>query len=310
MSAVITARELTRSFGGKRAVDGVSFSVEKGEVFAFLGPNGAGKTTTVRMLTGVLSPTSGTATIMGYDIRSQPLQSRAAMAVVPEESNVYMDLSVQRNVLLMAELYGVPRRERLRRTTGLLERLGLADRAGQRAAALSKGLRQRLVLAAALVTGPEVLFLDEPTSGLDVHSARLIRDIVTDLKGQGITVFLTTHNMEEAGELSSRIAIIREGRLVATDAPDRLRSAIRSSQFVEVGLGGRVSGEELEGLDGVTGLERAGELWRLLTADPGATAASVLRHAESNGLRLNHICTRKPSLEEVFLHLTADGGGR
>ncbi len=310
MEKVIQTSELSRSFGENRAVDGVSFSVGRGEVFAFLGPNGAGKTTTVRMLTGVLSPTSGTASIMGYDIRQQPLQSRATIAVVPEESNVYMDLSVRRNVLLMAELYGVSRSRRLERTAGLLERLGLGGRACQRAAALSKGLRQRLVLAAALVTGPEVLFLDEPTSGLDVHSARLIRDIVIDLQRQGITVFLTTHNMEEAGELSSRIAIIRQGKLVAIDTPQRLRSAIRSSQFVEVGLDGEASGEELSGLDGVTGLERSGKTWHLLTADPGATASAVVQYVGGSGLELTHICTRQPSLEEVFLHLTGDGGAR
>lgn len=310
MSPAIEVDGLRRSFGETVAVDRVSFSVAKGEVFAFLGPNGAGKTTTVRMLTGVLTPTSGTATIMGYDIRTSPLQSRATIAVVPEESNVYMDLSVRRNVMLMAELYGVDRRTRLERSAVLLERLGLADRAGQKAAALSKGLRQRLVLAAALVTRPEVLFLDEPTSGLDVHSARLIRDIVADLRDEGITVFLTTHNMEEAGELCSRIAIIKEGSLVAIDTPGRLRSAIRSSQFVEVGLGGPVSGDQLEALEGVTGLERAGELWRLLTPDPGATALAVVEHARRRGLKLSHICTRKPSLEEVFLRLTEEGGAR
>ena len=307
---MIEARELSRSFGEKKAVDGVSFSVRPGEIFAFLGPNGAGKTTTVRMLTGVLSPTSGTASIMGYDIRRQPLQSRAAIAVVPEESNVYMDLTVRRNVLLMAELYGVPRGARLERASSLLDRLGLAERADQRAAALSKGLRQRLVLAAALVTGPEVLFLDEPTSGLDVHSARLIREIVTDLQAGGITVFLTTHNMEEAGELSSRIAIIRRGELVAIDTPDRLRNAIRSSQFVEVGLEGDLRESELAALEGVTGLERTGELWRLLTSDPGGTASAVVAEASRRGAHISHICTRKPSLEEVFLHLTGDGSGR
>jgi len=301
--------ELCRDFEGKRAVDRVCFSVERGEVFAFLGPNGAGKTTTVRMLTGVLSPTSGTAEIMGYDIGKQPLQSRAAIAVVPEESNVYMDLTVRRNVLLMAELYGVPRRQRLKRTSELLERLGLSDRAGQRAAALSKGLRQRLVLAAALVTGPEVLFLDEPTSGLDVHSARLIRRIITDLKRREITVFLTTHNMDEAGELCSRVAIIRQGSLVAIDTPDGLRSAIRSSQFVEVGLKGNVDLSKLEGLPGVSSVERAGDRWQLLTADPGSTAEGVVDLARGSGGTLEHICTRKPSLEEVFLHLTGSGEG-
>ena len=196
---VIAARGLIKRFGPVTAVAGVDFDVQTGELFGFLGPNGAGKTTTIRMLTGVLEPSDGTATIQDHDIRTEALLSRAHLGVVPEEANVYLDLTVWRNLMLMAELHGVPRRQRVSEGERLLEVLGLADRKLHKARALSKGLRQRLMLCAALVTGPEILFLDEPTSGLDVASARLIRQIVRKLNDDGLTVFLTTHNMDEAG---------------------------------------------------------------------------------------------------------------
>jgi len=159
MKAVIEAKRLTRKFGNFVAVDHVEFKVYQGEVFGFLGPNGAGKTTTVRMLTGVIDPTEGTATIQGHDIRKEPLLSRMHIAVVPEEANVYLDLSVWQNLMLMAELYGVPRHRFLPEAKRLLESLGLAERKRQKARVLSKGLRQRLMLCAALVTGPEVILL-------------------------------------------------------------------------------------------------------------------------------------------------------
>ena len=175
METVIEVKGLARKFGDLVAVDHVEFGVYQGETFGFLGPNGAGKTTTVRMLTGVIDPTEGTATIQGHDIRKEPLLSRAHIAVVPEEANVYPDLSVWQNLILMAELYDVARHRCIQEAERLLDALGLAERKKQKARALSKGLRQRLMLCAALVTSPEVLFLDEPTSGLDVQSARLIR---------------------------------------------------------------------------------------------------------------------------------------
>ena len=171
---VIAVRGLVKRFGPVTAVAGVDVDVQTGEVFGFLGPNGAGKTTTVRMLTGVLEPSDGTASIQDHDIRTEALLSRAHLGVVPEEANVYLDLSVWRNLMLMAELHGVPRRQRITESEQLLEALGLADRKLHKARTLSKGLRQRLMLCAALVTGPEILFLDEPTSGLDVASVRLV----------------------------------------------------------------------------------------------------------------------------------------
>jgi ABC-2 type transport system ATP-binding protein len=183
---------LTKRYGsdnsGLLAVDRISFQVHRAEVFGFLGPNGAGKTTTVRMLTGVLEPSEGTATIQGHDIRRESLAARERLWVVPEQANVYLDLSVWQNVMLMAELHAVPRRERTREGERLLALLGLADRKGQRARALSKGLRQRLMLCSALVSHPQILFLDEPTVGLDVQSAHLIRKIVRELNDEGLTL--------------------------------------------------------------------------------------------------------------------------
>ncbi len=305
MSTVIEVDGLTRRFGELTAVDHVEFGVEEGEVFGFLGPNGAGKTTTVRMLTGVLDPTDGTATIQDHDIRKESLAARGHLGIVPEEANVYLDLSVWRNVMLMAELHAVPRARRISEGERLLGLLGLADRKKQKARALSKGLRQRLMLCSALVSGPEILFLDEPTSGLDVQSARLIRQIVRDLNRDGLTVFLTTHNMAEAEEICDRVAIIDKGRIAAIDTPDQLRDAMRSSQYVQVVFeDGSAPEGDLESLPGVERVSTGRDGFRLYSEHPGRTAAETVRFSESRGLTISEIATCKPTLEDVFLHLT------
>ena len=311
METVIEVKGLTRKFGDLIAVDHVEFGVYRGEIFGFLGPNGAGKTTTIRMLTGVINPTDGTATIQGHDIRNEPLLSRAHIAVVPEEANVYLDLSVWENLMLMAELHGVARHRRLREAERLLDALGLSERMKQKARALSKGLRQRLMLCAALVTGPEVLFLDEPTSGLDVQSAKMIRQIVSDLNRSGLTVFLTTHNMSEAGEMCSRVAIIDKGRIAAIDTPEKLRSTISSRQYIEVRFAGAAPEQnELESLPGVSQIDANNRTFRLYTRLPGQVVTEVVRLADSRGLEIADLGSRKPSLEDVFLHLTSGRKGR
>jgi ABC-2 type transport system ATP-binding protein len=306
MKAVIEARGLTRKFGHLVAVDHVEFGVYQGEIFGFLGPNGAGKTTTVRMLTGVIDPTEGTATIQGHDIREEPLLSRAHIAVVPEEANVYLDLSVWQNLMLMAELHGIARHRRLHEAERLLDAFELTERKKQKARALSKGLRQRLMLCAALVTGPEVLFLDEPTSGLDVQSARLIREIVSDMNRSGLTVFLTTHNMSEAGEMCSRVAIIDKGCIAAIDTPEQLRSTISSRQYIEVSFAGAApEHNELASLPGVSHIDADNRTFRLYTKLPGQVVTGVVRLADRRGLEITDLGNRKPSLEDVFLHFTS-----
>jgi len=308
MNAVIEVHGLTRRFGDLTAVDHVEFGVNEGEVFGFLGPNGAGKTTTVRMLTGVLDPSEGTATIQGHDIRTESLAAREHLGIVPEEANVYQDLNVWRNVMLMAELHGVPRAKRTREGERLLELLGLSERKKQKARALSKGLRQRLMLCSALVSGPEILFLDEPTAGLDVQSARLIRQIVRDLNRDGLTVFLTTHNMDEAEEMCDRVAIINKGRIAAIDTPGQLRETVRASQYVMANFDGRSPDQaEVHNLPGVERVAREGDRLLLYTQQPGRTAVALAGLAEREGLEVRELSTRKPSLEDVFLFLTERG---
>jgi ABC-2 type transport system ATP-binding protein len=305
MSTVIEVHGLTRRFGDLTAVDHVEFEVNEGEVFGFLGPNGAGKTTTVRMLTGVIDPTEGTATIRGHDIRKESLGAREHLGIVPEEANVYLDLSVWRNVMLMAELHGVPRARRGREGERLLGLLGLGDRKKQKARALSKGLRQRLMLCSALVSGPEILFLDEPTTGLDVQSARLIRQIVRNLNRDGLTVFLTTHNMAEAEEVCDRVAIINQGRIAAIDTPEHLRDAMKASQYVQVAFeDGSAAEHDLESLPGVARVSGAEGRYRVYSERPGRAATEVVKLAERKGLTIVEIATCKPTLEDVFLHLT------
>jgi len=308
MKKAIKVKGLTRKFGHLVAVDHLEFVVYQGEVFGFLGPNGAGKTTTVRMLTGVIDPTEGTAAIQGHDIRKASLLSRSHIAVVPEEANVYLDLTVWQNLMLMAELHGIARHQRIQEADRLLDTLGLAQKKKQKARALSKGLRQRLMLCAALVTNPEILFLDEPTSGLDVQSANLIRQIVADRNRNGLTVFLTTHNMIEANDMCSRIGIIDRGRIAVIDTPEKLRSIINFRQYVEVRFSSMAPDyNELEALADVLEIDSENNTFRLYTKIPGKVATDVVRLADTKGFNIIHLSIRKPSLEEVFLHFTSKG---
>jgi ABC-2 type transport system ATP-binding protein len=216
----IQSKNLTRNFKDLRAVDQISFEVETGEIFGYLGPNGAGKTTTIKMLTGQLRPTSGKAEVAGWDIVDQREQLKPRIGVVFEHQNIYKRLSARDNLLFSARLYGVEKG----RVDQVLAQVGLTDKADQKTKTYSNGMRQRLLIARALLHGPDILFLDEPTRGLDPGVAREIRQIVSDLAKAGVTVFLTTHYMEEADQLSDRVAILDQGRIVALDTPERLKS--------------------------------------------------------------------------------------
>lgn len=216
----IEVQNLTRDYNGLRAVDGINFAVEPGEIFGFLGPNGAGKTTTIKMLTGQLRPTSGMAQVMGCDVVEDRQQLKPQIGVVFDSQNLYESMSARDNLRFYARLYRVKKA----RVEEVLTQVGIIDRAGDKMKTFSNGMKQRIVIARALLHEPEVLFLDEPTRGLDPNVARDIRAIVTDLVEQGMTVFLTTHYMEEADQLSNRVAIIDQGRIVALDTPERLKA--------------------------------------------------------------------------------------
>ncbi len=249
----IEAVGLTKRYGELLAVDHISFKVMKGELFGFLGPNGAGKTTTLRMLVGIVKKDDGQARVMGHEAGS--LRAKQLSGVVPEMANAYIDLSGWRNLMLMAELYRTPAADARKRAEALLRELGLYERKDSKASTYSMGMRKRLLLAMALINDPQILLLDEPTSGLDVQSARFIRAMLANLRKQGKTIMLTTHNMDEAAELSDRVAIINQGKLVAIDTPENLSIAGGRFYLIDVSFDKAVRPEELAKLPGVSRIE-------------------------------------------------------
>jgi ABC-2 type transport system ATP-binding protein len=302
----IEAHDLTKRFGSLCALKKVSFSVEEGETFGFLGPNGAGKTTTIRILTGITRPTSGAATIFGYDIQKETLRARQSMGIVSENSNVYDDLTAYQNMIFSAELYHVARAEREKKTSELLELFGLSERQNDTVHGFSKGMKRRLTLAMGLVNSPKLLFLDEPTSGLDVQSNLIIRNVIADLVQGGVTVFLTTHNIEEANVMCDRVAIINRGQIAAVDSPEQLKKTIQSVQSIEVAFDHNTK-EHLEGLRTlatVNDARKEGDKVRLYTEDPAAVIEGVSAYTKQNNLRIISITTLGPSLEDVFIRLT------
>ncbi len=304
MDSVIEVRDLTRRYGELLAVDRIGFSVQAGEIFGFLGPNAAGKTTTQRMLTGALRPTSGSVQVLDHDMVHDPLGAKLHFGVVPEMANPYMEMSGWQNMLLAGELYGVPRADRHSRSQQLLHQFGLWDRRNDRARGYSKGMKQRLILAMALIHQPDILFLDEPTSGLDVTSSRQIRAMVTQFAADGGTVFYTTHNIEEANQLCNRVAIINQGQIAAIDAPEALKALFAESQSVVAAFADPVPWDQLQGLPQVDRLDKEGDKVKLYTTQPGLVAEQITNFAHQHHTHLLTINTMGPSLEEVFIRLT------
>jgi len=324
MDEAIAVVGLTKVYGeGQRgvtpvkAVDQISFTVRRGETFGFLGPNGAGKTTTINILTTLLPPTGGTARVMGHDVVADAYGVREEIGIVPEISNIYEELSAWDNLMFTGRLYGVPRGERERQAEELLRAFGLWEKRDVLSAGFSKGMKRRLCLAMGLMHRPHVLFLDEPTSGLDVQSALVIREMIRRLRDEGVTIFLTTHNIEEASQSCDRVAIINYGKLAAVDSPENLRAAFAGMQSVEVAfVGGDAAMADLEGLPAVREVRRNGDKWRLYTDAPGQVIPAVVDCARACHLTIASLNTLGPSLEEVFVKMTgiappqppADGG--
>ena len=301
---MIAVDGLIKRFGAITAVDNISFSVPDGEIFGFLGPNGAGKTTTIRMLTGLLTPDAGEILIGGVNLQKRPIAAKMQMGVIPEMSNVYTDLTAKQNVVLAGRFYGMSRKAADGRADQLLEHFELSERKDDRVEGFSKGMKQRVLIASALVHRPHVLFLDEPTSGLDVHSQRLIRTIVREMNNAGTTVFLTTHNIEEANALCDRVAIINRGRLAAIDTPKRLKQAFKETQSVEVAFNKPFDASSIERSGLVIRTERAGDTWRFYTEDPDALAKHMFAIADKQGLTFTALSIEGASLEDVFVTVT------
>jgi ABC-2 type transport system ATP-binding protein len=280
--------------------------VKKGELFGFLGPNGAGKTTTIRMLTGVVKPDKGTASIFGYDLLKQGLKTRQLMGIVPEMANAYVDLSAWNNLMLIGALYGVSKRQRAERAGILLKKFELHERRNHAVKGFSKGMKQKLLLCMALISEPQILFLDEPTSGLDVESQRLIKDTIREYNANGTTVFLTTHNMEEANQLCDRIAIINHGKIAAIDSPERLRLRSSGLQSIEISFDKAVDTEELLSIEGVEKAAKMGDKLKLYVDETSPVIDALVDYTRSNGLSIVTINTLAPSLEDVFLKLVKE----
>jgi ABC-2 type transport system ATP-binding protein len=258
------------------------------------------------MLTTLLEPTEGRITINGHDLAHDAYAVKRQLGMVPEEANIYTELTAWQNLIFAARLYLVPRQERSARAEELLRLFGLWEKQHLKADTYSKGMRRRLSIAMGIIHRPTLLFLDEPTTGLDAQSVHTIRDLVRQMNADGTTIFLTTHQIEEANQLCHRVAIISHGQIAAIDTPERLKEAFRQVQSVEVALEPDEDAAlaPLEQLPHVTDVVKVGDKWRLYTTDPSALLPAVVRHAEQKNARIINLTTLQPSLEDVFLQIT------
>ena len=280
----IVADQLTYRYGDRVAVDHTSFDVAEGEIFGFLGPNGAGKSTTVKLLTGQLRPSDGHATLLGIDIARQPNEVQRHIGVAFENVNLYEQMSALENLTLFARLFSVRGFDGM----ALLEKVGLAGREKERVSPYSKGMKQRLMLARALVNTPRILFLDEPTDGLDPVSSKTIHQIIRDASEHGTTVFLTTHDMVEADKLCDRVAFIHQGRIVALDSPSALKRQ----------YGTRALMVEIDGADGTT-------VRREIPLDQPQTPDILAQLLRENRVATLH--SEEATLEDIFVEITGRG---
>ncbi len=302
---LVTVQGLSKKYGDFTAVNDISFEINKGEIFGFLGPNGAGKTTTIRMLTGLFKPDRGSIHVGGYDLGKEPLKAKQIMGVVPEMANAYVDLSASKNMSLIGELYGLGGQEINEKTVSLLKLFGLYERRDDKVKTLSKGMKQRLIIALGLINDPKLLFLDEPTSGLDVESVKLIRELVNTFNKKGTTIILTTHDIGEAEGLCDRVAIMNHGDIVAVDRPARLKQLIQSTSSIEVAFDKKVDVEEL-GFDGVTSIKKRGDKIRLYAENPGELIPLIVGYSQESKNNILSINTLEPNLEDIFVKLTKE----
>jgi ABC-2 type transport system ATP-binding protein len=301
--AAIEVTSLSKHWNQTKAVNGISFQVRKGEIFGFLGPNGAGKTTTIKMLVGLTKPTGGSASVCGHNILTEIRKVKQGIGVVPERSNLYDELTVYENLRFVSKLYHVPSTQRESKINELIQLFQITEYKDRKFAKLSKGLKRRVVLAAALVHNPEILFLDEPTSGLDIMSARKLRETISSLSNQGVTIFLTTHYIEEAGELCDRIALLVKGRIQAIDTPERLKASIQGTPVLKVRIIGPLEKEVLQDIEGEKVSEINGEL-SVVSNNIHKSLESLLQIAKKHDIHIRSIETITPKLEDAFIHLT------
>jgi gliding motility-associated transport system ATP-binding protein len=309
---LIEVQNLTKKYGPFTAVDDVSFRVERGEILGFLGPNGAGKTTTMRILTGYMPATDGKAIVAGFDIFDQPVEAKRRIGYLPETPPLYPDMTVAEYLSFVAKIKGVPSGDRKARIKQVMERTWVAEMSGRMCSKLSKGYRQRVGLAQALIHNPDVLILDEPTAGLDPKQIIETRQLIKELAGDH-TIILSTHILPEVSQTCDRVVIINRGKVVAIDTPDNLTSRLRGSEtlYVQVDAGSADAGPALASIAGVTRVveadRRDGVIGYEVDSERGQDVRRDLaRTVVSNGFGLLELRPMRMSLEQIFLSLTTE----
>jgi ABC-2 type transport system ATP-binding protein len=306
MDAAIEVQGLVKRFGDVTAVAGIDFEVRRGELFGFLGPNGAGKTTTINLLTGLARPDAGSIRIAGIDCSRNPKAAQHLLGVVPDESNLYPELTGLENLCFCGALYGMGRRDREARARELLETFGLAEAAGRKFAAYSKGMKRKCTIAAGIIHRPPILFLDEPSTGIDVASARQIRGLIAEFSRGGTTIFLTTHYIEEAERLCGRIAFIVAGRIVRTDTVENLMQPLEGRHVVEFTLDGAAESlaEDLRAVFPALEAQEVGRGRLRVTSAQPVRIGPLVRFFEDRGVAVGEARKVCPTLEEVFVEIT------
>jgi len=302
----IAASGLAKHFDDVTAVESVTFDIREGELFGFLGPNGAGKTTTINMLTGLARPEAGTIHISGIDCSQKPKAAQHLMGIVPDESNLYPELTGFENLCFCGALYGMPKRKREVRARTLLETFGLSNAAGRKFGGYSKGMKRKLTIAAGIIHQPPILFLDEPTTGIDVASARQIRHLIADMNAGGATILLTTHYIEEAERLCRRIAFIVEGRIVRIDTIENLMRETQGRHVVEFTVSNAASDmfETIpSSFPGLRCRAVSSSVLRVESPEP-IHIGPLVRLLEEQGSEVSEARKIRPSLEDVFVHVT------
>ena len=306
MEKAIQVQNLVKAFGETKAVEGVSFEVEQGEIFSLLGPNGAGKTTTLSMLSCLLRPDEGDALVMGHSIKNDQMGVKAALGVVPQEIALYEDMSARENLDFWGKMYGLRGAALKARVDEVLEIIGLTERARDRVGKYSGGMKRRVNIGVALLHKPKVIYMDEPTVGIDPQSRRNILDSVVDLKKQGMTVLYTTHYMEEAQELSDHIAIMDHGKMIASGTNAELVKIVGEMDRITVTINAE-SAKVLEAWKAVRGVKQVsaedGTL-TILADDSNRVLPRLFETAATGGVRITSVAIQEPNLEAVFLHLT------
>ena len=308
MSGILETHNIAKSYGDFRAVKGVTFGIEEGEIFSLLGPNGAGKTTTISMLSTLFAPTSGDATIGGHSVTKESMAVRRIIGVVPQDLALYEDLTGRENLSFWGQMYGLGGAALKARVSEVLEQVGLTDKGNQRVKTYSGGMKRRVNIGVGLLHKPRLLFMDEPTVGIDPQSRRAILDTVKDLNRQGMSVLYTTHYMEEAQELSHRIGIIDHGELIALGTLQELTRSIGELETLRLHVtedadAARLA-EALRTIPGVTRVDAADHQAVLTAPDAEEALPAVVSKANEIGIKIRSIDIEEPNLEAVFLNLT------